>query len=193
MRFEEAKSHILSRQKSELPGHLLYHSHRHVLDVYQAAEAIGRAEGLGDHDLKLLLTAVCYHDAGFILSPVNHETYSCELVRTELPEFGFESEDIECICGMIMATRVPQKPSNLLEEIICDADLDYLGRDDFFVIGSQLYQELKDSLVIQSEQEWNEMQIRFLESHRYFTKTSVQRRNAGKEANLDAVRRKLQP
>ena len=63
---------------------------------------------------------------------------------------------------MIMATKIPQSPRNGLEEIICDADLDYLGRDDFYEIGATLFEELKAYNVLQNEREWNRIQVKFL-------------------------------
>jgi len=191
MQFEKATTHILSRQLLELPDTLGYHSHSHVLDVYKAATEIGEAELISTLEMQLLLTAVCYHDAGFMVSMSDHETHSCSLAREDLPAFEYSESDIDAICGMIMATRVPQQPGNLLEEIICDADLDYLGRDDFFRIGTTLRDELMSAGVIRSEREWNEMQVRFLEAHRYFTPTSIKLRSSGKERNLEHVRKLL--
>ena len=66
------------------------------------------------------------------------------MAREILPAYGLTRDQIDTICGMIMATRIPQSPSNQLERILCDADLDYLGRDDFYEIGGRLFEELRD-------------------------------------------------
>lgn len=181
MQFQKAKSYINGRLRKELPKHLTYHSVAHVKDVYKSAERLAAAEGVKGEDLKLLLTAVMYHDCGFMVQSKDHEKIGCDIVREHLPGFDYTLEQIERICGMIMATRIPQTPHNLLEEIIADADLDYLGRDDFWTIGNKLFEELQMYGIIQTEDEWNALQIRFLDQHHYFTDTAIQTRQPKKD------------
>jgi hypothetical protein len=181
MQFQKAKAYINGRLKRELPGHLTYHSVSHVKDVYAAAERLAASEGVKGEDLKLLLTAVMYHDCGFMISSKDHEKLGCDVARESLPQFDYSPEQIERICGMIMATRIPQSPKNLLEQIIADADLDYLGRDDFWTIGNKLFEELQMYGIIHTEDEWNALQIRFLDQHHYFTKTAIETRKAQKD------------
>ncbi len=188
MQFQKAKSHIAARLRKELPKHLSYHSAAHVKDVYTAAERLAKAEGIKGEDRTLLLTAVMYHDCGFIIQAKDHETISCDIARQALPGFDYTPEQIERICGMIMATRVPQEPQNHLEQIICDADLDYLGRDDFFSIGNKLFLELRVYGIIRTEEEWNTLQVRFLEQHHYFTKTAIETRKAQKDAYVQGLK-----
>ena len=191
MQFQEAKKHILAKLKKELPRHLSYHSVEHIVDVYNASKTLAKAEGVKAEDLTLLLTAALYHDSGFLRSQKDHERVSCEIANEELPGFGYTPDQLERICGMIAATKIPQKPHNLLEEIICDADLDYLGRDDFFTIGDRLYAELAVYDIISNEDEWNRLQIGFLEKHHYFTKTAIKLRKEQKDKHIEIVRSKI--
>jgi hypothetical protein len=92
---------------------------------------------------------------------------------------------------MIMATEVPQRPIDALGEVLCDADLDYLGRPDFFRIGNLLFQELKSRGALSTEREWNELQVRFLSGHRYFTATCQRLREPIKQQHLATVRQWL--
>ncbi|RYD92200.1 MAG: HD domain-containing protein [Sphingobacteriales bacterium] len=193
MQFEEAGQFIMHKLATELPDNLTYHCTDHTIDVYNAAQAIAKSEGVDGHDLQLLLTAAWFHDAGFIISATNHEEGSCGIARHFLPAFGYTNTDIESICGMIMATRIPQSPANLLEQIIADADLDYLGRDDFFMIGDKLYEELTIAGVVANETDWNNLQVRFLQSHHYFTQTAIASRQAKKEQHLQQIKAKLAP
>lgn len=181
MQFQQAKSYINARLRKELPRHLTYHSVAHVRDVYKAAERLAKAEGVKGEDLTLLLTAVLFHDAGFIFQSKDHEKIGCDIVREDLPRFEYTPEQIERICGMIMATRIPQTPHNLLEQIIADADLDYLGRNDFWTIGNTLFEELQMYGIIQTEEQWNALQVKFLEQHHYFTETALQTRKPKKD------------
>jgi uncharacterized protein len=191
MQFKSAGKYILKKLSQELPDHLSYHSVEHIKDVYDAAQQIGESEGISSYDMKLLLTAAWYHDAGFLKGAKDHEEESCRIASECLPAFGYTANDIERVNGLIRATKIPQSPRNLLEQILADADLDYLGRDDFFTIGDQLFAELSAFGIIKSEDEWNRLQVRFLESHHYFTQTAVDTRQAKKELHLAMVKEKL--
>lgn len=190
MQFGEAKKFILGMLK-KLPQHLSYHSIEHVKDVFDSCKYLAAKEGVKGEELKLLLTAALFHDSGFLKGPKDHEKKSCTIARRHLPEFGYTKEQIKTICGMIMATRVPQEPKNHLEEIICDADLDYLGRPDFYKIGDKLFAELSVYGIINTEDEWNRLQVRFLEAHHYFTKTALKERKKHKDRHLKQVKSRI--
>lgn len=190
-RADLAGQYILDRMRSELSGNLFYHNVSHVQDVVNAAEMIGKSEQISDVDLELLKVAAYFHDSGFIIQPDNHEKLSCDIATEYLPGIGFTQSEISIICKLIMATRVPQSPTNLLEQIICDADLDYLGRDDFFTIGNTIFQEFISRNVVASEKDWNELQVKFLTAHNYFTATSMKLRGPKKEAHLLQIKQIL--
>ncbi|MEM7575251.1 MAG: HD domain-containing protein [Bacteroidota bacterium] len=185
MRYQAAIDAILARLGRDLPPNLHYHSIEHTLDVLERARQLAAAEGISDEeDLMLIQVAASYHDAGFLINNRDHERLGCKLVRQELPAYGFKDDQIKVICGMIRATKIPQQPRNLLEEIICDADLDYLGRDDFYPIGQRLYRELKAFRVLGTVEQWNKIQIKFLRAHAYWTTTNRRLREPLKQSRL---------
>ena len=191
MKFAQVKKFINAKLKKELPKNLSYHSLGHIKDVYSSAENLARLENIKGDELTLLLTAVLFHDSGFLVQQKNHEKIACDIVRQYLPDFDYTPEQIELICCLIMATRIPQSPQNKLEEIICDADVDYLGRDDFFIIGNKLYDELCMYGIISNENEWNMLQVRFLEGHHYFTASAAKLRQAKKDEHLALIKSKI--
>jgi uncharacterized protein len=133
MQFKQAGDFITKKLKKELSANYIYHNIDHTNDVYQAAESIGKQENISAHDMKLLLTAALYHDSGFLKFSNGHEEESCRIAAEALPRYNYTENDINLICGMIRATRVPQSPKTLLERILVDADLDYLGRMIFLM------------------------------------------------------------
>ena len=187
MNYQAAKAYILGRLKADLSERLTYHSLYHTLDVLQVTGELCQLENITDHETTLLKTAALYHDSGFLISNKNHEQLGCGIARHALTRFGYTLEEIDRICGMIMATKVPQNPHNRLEEILCDADLDYLGRDDFERIGTTLFEELKYYNILETELAWNKMQIGFLNAHTFFTATNKARREAQKQIHLQAL------
>lgn len=191
MQFEQVKIFILNKLTEGLPRHLTYHSVDHVVDVYEAAEHIGTMEHISHDDRLLLLTAVLFHDSGFLLGPNAHEEESCKIANQYLPGYGYTGDQIKIIEGLIMATKIPHMPKNQLEEIICDSDLDYLGRDDFFPISNSLYLELKSAGIVNDENSWNKIQVSFFNSHHYFTKTALALRQKKKEEHLEQIKLKI--
>lgn len=183
-----AKVHILAKLKTELPSARTYHSLEHTLDVYASVIGIAEQEGITGEGLALLKTAALYHDAGFTVQGTEHEEAGCRIAREVLPRYGYGPRQIELVCDMILATRIPQRPRNKLARVLCDADLDYLGRGDFWVIGDTLYKEMRHFGVLGSEREWNELQLRFLERHHYFTPTNKALREPVKQDNLALVK-----
>jgi len=190
-RFNKASEFIKKKMREGLSGKFQYHNLDHVLDVLTAAEQLGKLENINDSEMELLKVAVMYHDSGYTIALKDHEALSCEIANEKLPLFGYNSDEIEVICGLIMATKVPQQPKTLLQEIICDADLDYLGRDDFFKIGDNLYLEFKKYGLLTTEHDWHLMQQSFLEKHKYFTQSAIRLREPKKQKNLEEVRKIL--
>jgi HD superfamily phosphodiesterase len=188
MNYRSAKQFILETLEQKLNPHLTYHGVHHTLDVLRTTSELCTKEGIDAHHTTLLKTAALYHDCGFTVSNVEHEKQGCEIVRAHLPDFGYAATDIELICGMIMATKIPQSPQNHLEQILCDADLDYLGRSDFYSIGQTLFEELTYFKIINNEQDWNRIQVRFLEAHHFFTPTNVAFRDPNKQAHLKQLK-----
>ena len=138
------KSHILSKLRNELSKDLTYHTVLHTRDVLEQAERIAESENIAnEEDLFLLKVACLYHDSGFIITYTGHEEESCNILKKDALEFNIGKEQLETMCGLIMATKIPQSPRNKMEEIICDADLDYLGTANFFAISDTLFLELK--------------------------------------------------
>jgi len=185
---QAAKAYVLKRLKEELPSQRTYHSLEHTLDVYASVIDIALQEGVEGEDLELLKIAALYHDCGFVVQDGSHEESGCAIVREQLPAFGFTSDQIERICDMILSTKIPQSPKDLLERILCDADLDYLGRSDFKLIGDALFAEMQAYGTLRTEYEWNTLQVHFLEQHRYCTATNIALREPVKQAHLARVK-----
>lgn len=190
MQFKGVKKFILAKLKNELPGHLTYHNIDHTMDVFHSAQDIAAAEGIPEYEQKLLLTAALFHDSGFLKIRIGHEAESCNMARYFLPDYNYTNEEIDLICAMIMATKLPQSANTQLEKILCDADLDYLGREDFFELSGKLFVEMRSERMVKNEEEWDREQVRFMEAHCYYSKTSQKLRQSRKEEYIKFVRSK---
>lgn len=189
--YQNAERFIINKLERELNPNLHYHSYLHSKDVTRQAERIAIEEGITDEDLFLLKSAASYHDAGFVKQYEHNESIGATMAEEILPKFGYTEEHIQRIKELIFVTEVPHRPQNILEEIICDADLDYLGRDDFFEISDRLRKELREFGKLNSDRTWDEMQVKFFIMHRYFTQTAIRTRKKKKMQHLAMIKKRL--
>ena len=189
--YNKLKSRILGFLEQELPSDLYYHGTHHTLDVLKVCNDYIERDNIGPNDALLLRIGVLFHDLGFTVSFENHEENGAVLAEKILPDFGFTRKDVEIIKGLIMSTKIPQNPKTGLEEIICDSDLDYLGRDDYYPISKTLYDELRSLSKIKSERDWNQLQINFLEAHSYHTDFAIKNRQPEKEQRILELKREF--
>lgn len=191
-RFEDFKDRMFSMYEQKLPKKYYYHNLNHMKDVVEQVENIGRAEGINDEDMHILKTAALLHDAGFMQTYKDHEYAGMELARQMLPNEGYSQEQIDRICRLIECTILTEEPQNLLERIIRDADLDYLGRDDYFPISQELYKELLEmNLIKENDFEWCHGQITFLQEHTYYTDYSRKVRNPVKVKHIQWLQEQI--
>ena len=187
IQFTDIQEIILDKLEKELPDYLFYHNVKHTVDVVTEVELIGWGEGCSDEEILLLKTAGLFHDAGHIIAYDNHEFHSTVLAREFLPKFNYTKEQVDRICEIIMATQLPPRPANLLEEIICDSDLDYLGRSDFIPVSNTLFEELKAQNKIGTLNDWNKIQVKFISGHQYFTNTARSLREVNKQLQIERI------
>ncbi len=185
---QDLKTYCLERLEKELPDNLFYHVPAHTVDVYEKVQFIGEKEGVSKEEMDLLRVAALFHDMGFIERYENNEEIGARMARETLPDYGFSEEEINIINDLIMATQMPHNPKNLIEEVICDADLDNLGREDFYVQTELLRLELAKNGVVFSPRQWYaENLIKFFEMHHYFTKTAKELREPVKQKHLKEI------
>lgn len=191
MDYEKARSHA-EQLLMRLDKNLTYHNAWHTLnDVLPAAERLAMKMGVGNEDITLLKTAVLFHDLGYLEQYQNNEPVAVEIAQGILPDCGYSAHEIKRISSLILKTSLPQRPDTLLEKIICDADLDSLGRNDYFELSNALYLELCHFGVSLSDNKWHKQQKAFLQNHNYFTHAARDDRDSGKQSNLAELNRLL--
>lgn len=181
------KNFIVQLLNNHIPASYYYHNLSHTLYVEKKCLEIGRNEHCTKEELNLLTTAALWHDTGYIKTYQNHEEASCTLAKEYLPKYGLTTANINTICGMIMATKIPQKPKTKLEAIIADADLEYLGTENASTFAHQLFKEISALHLTKSAEDWNEIQINFLKAHHYFTNYCKQHKEPIKQAYLNSL------
>jgi len=180
-----AIAYAIDRLHRELPAVLTYHNAAHTeLDVLPAARRLGQLTGLSPDELGLLEVGAAFHDLGHVVQSPGHEAIGVDIATEILPRYGFTPPDIQRVASLILATRMPQSPNSQLEQLLADADLDSLGREDFLETSKALWQERTALGFTHRWPEWLELQLLFLRSHRYFTEAARQLRENGKQRNI---------
>ncbi len=191
MQFEKAYNFLMAKLEKGLPSYTTYHNTEHTKNVINAASYLADLENVSGDDRTLLLTAALFHDAGFLQNHHNHEKISCQVAKKYLPEFEYSLEQINSICTMIMATQLPQSPGNSLSKILCDADLFYMGTDEYEEYSNRLFLEFRKNEIVKTHAEWIMKQIEFLTAHNYFTKSAIAELEAKKQETLKKLKAAL--
>ena len=178
---------VINLLNNKLPKSYYYHNSNHTLYVVDKVSEIGEQQGCNEKELELLNTAALWHDTGYINTYENHEEESCRLAREHLPGFGYTPIDIQKICGIIMATKLPQSPKSKLEKILADADLEYLGSDDYDQKAKDLYKELHHLNPSLTEKKWKKAQITFLQKHQFFTTYCKENKEPVKQRHINKL------
>jgi len=187
-KYKHIYDRIIKKLDENLDENLAYHTLEHTLLVIDKAQELAKRENVTDREYTLIQLAALFHDTGFLISREEHEMRGCEIARSELVNEDLTDAELDLVCGMIMATKIPQSPKNHLDRILVDADLYYLGTDEYDKYSNFLFEELKHFNPSFSQEDWKQIQIKFLESHQYTTKFAKLQLEPAKQVHLERIK-----
>jgi predicted metal-dependent HD superfamily phosphohydrolase len=170
---------------------LPFHNLKHTESVALYAKQIAHHYQLNEREHFIVVASAWFHDLGYTIERANHEEEGAEAAGKFLVNQDLPAPDIEAVKGCILATKLPQNPHNLLEEIVCDSDLYHLGTSHFSDLDKAMRkesEEIKKTKI--SKDEWRNKTIGFLESHHYHTDYAKLLLNDQKQKNLDDLKEK---
>lgn len=179
---------VLQVMREELDVHLFFHDIRHTLDVLEQTVAIGAREEVAPEELCLLKVAALYHDYGYIRGRKKHIDRSVCLFMRDASDYNLTPDQIQRIVSCIRATNFFKKPEGQLEKIIADANLDYLGREDFILNEQTIYLEYLSDNEVANRLEWYEGLLKFMQSHQFYNASSIIKRSDKKTENMTYVK-----
>jgi len=189
---EKVKEYVLSLLQSRISSNHVYHDVDHTRNVAETTEIIGRASNLSDEELEIVIIAAWFHDLGYVEKVEGHEEISAKFAEEFLLKENYPIEKIEKVKKCILATKVPQNPQNILEQIICDADLSHLGKKSFKHRNDLFREEFEFYFGRQlSEAEWLKKSIDFLNNHKFFTEFARREYDEQKSKNLEKLKEEL--
>ncbi|WP_316802995.1 Pycsar system effector family protein [Pedobacter nototheniae] len=167
---EDVEQHVSNYFNTHHDPRLVYHNLQHTEDVVHAAKQIANHYQLNEQDFFVVTTAAWFHDTGYFEDALHHEAKGAALAEHYLAKHNVDPQVINLVSGAILSTKIPQKPLNQLDEILCDADLFHLGLEDFRKKGKLMHKEVE--LIHKtdiSKLDWRKRDIQFMESHHYHT------------------------
>lgn len=187
---ELAESYVQQFFEEKIASEYVYHDFSHTRYVVEAAIQIGVAANLSDKEMEYLQLAAWFHDTGFYNGPDNHERRGAALAEEFLLKHDYSLEEINVVRDCILATQLPQQPGNLLEEIMCDADLSHLGNELYWDRCGRVRQEmlLKQNRIM-SEQEWVDFELDFMLRHTYHTEIAQKFYEKRKSKHIKQLRK----
>ena len=190
---DSTRTYVLSILTTRTPVENFYHDVNHTREVVQSIIEIGIGEKLSEDELEMIQIAAWFHDVGYIEKTDGHEKVSVEYARNFLTELQYPSDKIEIIIGAILATKVPQKPNNKFDKILCDADLFHLGKELFFNRNDKYRVEYENYLGHKlSERDWLVKTIDFVKDQNFYTDYAQRNFNNQKNENLRLLNEQLQ-
>ncbi|MGA9479413.1 MAG: HD domain-containing protein [Desulfobacterales bacterium] len=182
--------------RDELPNGIKYHDADHTLHptkgVVAIANDIAIAENISEHDRELLITAAYFHDTGYIREYDKNEPIAARMAGRILKLIGYKPNEIEKIQNMILSTDLAVEPKTHLEKILCDADLDHLGRPDFLEFDSKLREGRRNRGVdVSDDEKWYNGTLNLIINHKFYTESQRKLREEQKQKNIQTLINKL--
>jgi len=195
-RLKKVDQYIRSLFRDELPAGIKYHDAAHTLHptkgVVATADRIGKSENISEHDRDLLIAAAYFHDTGYIREYEKNEPIAARMAGRILKLIGYKPGEIEIIQNMILATDLAREPKTHVERILCDADLDHLGREDFFQMDGKLREGRRiRGLDVSDDVKWYKGTLEVIKNHQYYTQSQKQLREKEKQKNIKKLLKKL--
>ena len=166
----EARAHVQAFYEKHVSPKFAYHNWEHTYNVASSAKDLAKSYDLSQDEWEVLLISAWFHDVGYEKGRIGHEERSCEHAKTFLDKKEYPSEKTEQVLTCIRATKMPHNPQNILEELLCDADLSHLGSKTYWDRCGRVRQELAQTQNwVMSDQDWADFELAFIIDHDYHT------------------------
>lgn len=190
---KKAQKYVFQFFKEKLKNIYVYHDYTHTFETVEAVKELGLGNGLKKKEIEMVQLAAWFHDTGYVDTVEGHEQESLKYVRAFLEGHDYPGQKIEIIERCILATKMPQNPKNIYEEVLCDADLYHLGNKNFFEKSSLLRTEWENTNKLNGDGVENlQFELDFLNQHRYQTPFAQLSLNQRKFKNITELKRKLE-
>ena len=196
-RLKIVDNYIRELFRDELPSDIKYHDADHTVHptkgIVASADRIAISENISDHDRELLIAAAYFHDTGYIREYDKNEPIAARMAGRILKLIGYKPNEVEKVQKMILSTDLEREPKTHVEKILCDADLDHLGREDFFKLDGKVREGRRArGIDVSDEAKWYKGTLEFIKKHQYYTESQKKLREKEKQKNIKRLLKKLE-
>ncbi len=178
--------------QNKLSEKIVYHNFTHSNEVFETTKKLADESGLNTSETEIVLLAALFHDSGYTVKREEHEIISSEIANEFLTAQNYPADKIEKVKSCIVASRIPQQPKDLLEEVVCDADLSHFGKKSFFEKGDLLRVELEQSTgKTYTDFEWLKNSLDIMIGNPFRTKAAKENFGKQRTENLLKLQKKL--
>ena len=185
---ENAEMFVRTFFKNHISEIYAYHDIEHTFNVVKAVEELTNDKNLDSEEVELLKLAAFFHDLGYDHGAEGHEIRSADYATQFLLRKNYPPEKINIIRACILATKYPQTPQNFLEKLLCDADLNHLGKDNYWQRCNKVRKELElVRNITMTEEEWIDFELEFMQNHTFHTDVARQLYQKSKQEHIDKL------
>ena len=189
---QEASNYVAKLLEEKLSDKIEFHTFDHASNVAKSAELIGRESGLNEDELHIVILCAWFHDVGYIIDPKNHEEESAKIASGFLTSKGIDEGIINQVKDAIMATRIPQTPTDLISQVLCDADLKHLTEDNYFEPIDKMRKEWGNFTGSKIKKlKFHRKSVEFFKKHNYCTNFGKKELQPKKEKNLQLLHKEI--
>ena len=188
LRLKDLEELIFSKLEANLHKNLFFHTFEYARHLYEYSELLSKAADLDQEETLLIRTAALFLNLGYTNGYENQENRSAEFTREILPEFNYSEKQISIISNLILSTKWPPEPQNILEMIINDIKMEYIGRSDFIILYKLLFLEQNQFIKSIDILEFKRKIIDAIKNYPFFTDSARRLREISSEAQLQKIK-----
>ncbi len=187
MNYDAVKAVVLSKLQDGLSDQLFYHNVEHTLSVMASTQVLITQLGFDESESVIMLTAALFHDTGYLTQYEDNEEVGVSFLQKILPDFSYSPIQIEQVSRIVSDTSLRKTCTSLHSQVVRDADLSYLGSGDYNERAQALRNEFSAYGKSFTDESWLELQIKFLESHQFFTSAAKNLYEVKKNEHLETL------
>lgn len=190
---DQCEAYVRQLYENKKDAKLSYHSLSHLKRTIKNAQLIAENSGLPEEEFEVLLLSSWLHDCGIFEQDKGHEEKSIEIAKHFLESRNYPQDKMESVFGCIHATNPLNKPQNLTEKILYDANLLHLGKKNYFKRNKELRKELKNARGISfTKEDWIKLNIQFFNENEFQTEFARATYGDQRLLNLSTLQESIQ-
>ncbi len=188
LRLVDLEEFILAKLETELDKNLYFHNFEYSRHLYEYGGLLAKAADLDPEETMLTQTAALMLNTGYSGGYQNQENRSAEYARNILKEYNYSEKQITIISNLILSSKWPPEPKNMLEMVLYDIKMEYIGRADYVKLYKLLFLEQNHYLKSVDVNTFKKQQEEIIQKYQFFTESARRLREIMPEEQISRMR-----